>query len=170
MILVRGEVLECAGRRYRCAIGRGGIGTAKREGDGVTPAGAWPLRRLLYRPDRLAAPAGALAAQALRPDDGWCDDPDDEAYNCQVTLPHAARHEELWRQDGLYDVIVVLGYNDDPIVPGRGSAIFLHVARPDYGPTEGCVALALNDLLAVLAQCGPETVMTVETGEPQNTA
>ncbi|HJP22887.1 MAG TPA: L,D-transpeptidase family protein [Alphaproteobacteria bacterium] len=164
MILVRGETLECAGQRYRCALGRGGIGTTKREGDGVTPAGAWPLRRLLYRPDRLAVPAGGLTALALRPEDGWCDDADDEAYNCQVSLPYAARCEELWRQDSLYDVIVVLGYNDDPPVPGLGSAIFFHVARPDYGPTEGCVALALNDLLAVLAKCGPDTVITVEAG------
>ena len=82
-------------------------------------------------------------------------------------LPHAGRCEALWRDDGLYDVIVVLGYNDDPPVPGLGSAIFFHVARPDYGPTEGCVALARDDLLAVLASCGPETVMTIE---PQITA
>ena len=157
MIVVRGEVLECAGRRYRCALGRGGISTAKREGDGATPAGSWPLRRLLYRSDRLVAPAGKLPAAVLSSDDGWCDDPDDAAYNCQVMLPHAGR----------CDVIVVLGYNDDPPVPGLGSAIFFHVARPDYGPTEGCVALARDDLLAVLASCGPETVMTIE---PQITA
>ena len=167
MILVRGEVLECAGRRYRCALGRGGIATKMREGDGVTPAGAWPLRRLLYRPDRLAAPAGGLAAVPLSPQDGWCDAVDDGAYNCQVRLPYAASCEELWREDGLYDVIVVLGFNDDPVVPGLGSAIFLHVARPDWGPTEGCVALALADLSAVLTHCGPRTVMTVEPGQTQ---
>ena len=87
-----------------------------------------------------------------------------------MRLPYAASCEELWREDGLYDVIVVLGFNDDPVVPGLGSAIFLHVARPDWGPTEGCVALASADLLAVLTHCGPRTVMTVEPGQPQSTA
>ena len=134
MILVRGETLECAGQRYRCALGRGGIGTTKREGDGVTPAGAWPLRRLLYRPDRLAVPAGGLTALALRPEDGWCDDADDEAYNCQVSLPYAARCEELWRQDSLYDVIVVLGYNDDPRCRAWAAPYFSMSPAPTTAP------------------------------------
>ena len=98
----------------------------------------------------------------LRPEDGWCDDPDDAAYNRPVRLPYAASHERLWRDDGIYDVIVVLGHNDDPPVPGRGSAIFLHVARPDYGPTAGCVALALADLLTVLREADPEARVRVE--------
>jgi len=139
------------GERLRCAVGRGGIRTDKREGDGATPSGGWPMRRLLYRPDRLAAPATRLAANPLAPQDGWCDDPDDAVYNRPVRLPYRARAERLWREDGIYDLIVPLGYNDDPVVPGAGSAIFLHVARPDYAPTEGCVALAQADLLRVLA-------------------
>ena len=139
------------GERLRCAVGRGGIRADKREGDGATPAGAWPMRRLLYRPDRLAAPATRLAANPIAPQDGWCDDPDNAVYNRPVRLPHAASAEQLWREDGIYDLIVPLGYNDDPVVPGAGSAIFLHVARPDYAPTEGCVALAPADLLRVLA-------------------
>ena len=134
----------------------------KREGDGGTPVGTFALRRLLYRPDRAAAPATRLPVQALTPADGWCDDPDDRAYNRPVTLPFAASHEKMWREDNIYDVVVVLGHNDDPPVAGRGSAIFLHVARPDYRPTEGCVALALDDLLRVLADCGPETRLTVQ--------
>ena len=166
MIVVRGEVLECAGRRYRCAIGRGGISVAKREGDGVTPAGAWQLRRLLYRPDRLAAPEGALAAQALRPDDGWCDDPREDSYNRLISLPFSGSHETLWRQDHVYDVIVELGYNDDPVRSGLGSAIFLHVAKPDYGPTEGCVALGLEDLLALLEPCDETARLTVTLRPP----
>ena len=154
--------LEAGGRRWRCALGRGGIRRDKREGDGATPVGSFALRRLLYRRDRLGeAPATALPAAAMARDDGWCDDPADTAYNRQVTLPFTASHEKLWRDDGLYDVVVVLGHNDEPPVPGLGSAIFLHVARPDYGPTEGCVALALEDLLELLARCGPETMLTV---------
>ncbi len=140
------------GRRLRCALGRGGVGTQKREGDGRTPAGAWPMRRLLYRGDRLAPPQTGLPASALAASDGWCDDPADPRYNLPVALPCGARAEALWREDGVYDVIVPLGYNDGPIIPGRGSAIFLHVARPDYAATEGCVALALGDLLSLLAE------------------
>ncbi len=149
--------LDLAGRRLRCALGRGGVGNDKREGDGVTPAGRWPLRRVLYRPDRLSAPPGRLPTTPLQPVDGWCDDPADPLhYNRQVRLPHASRHERLWRDDALYDVIVVLGYNDQPAEPGRGSAVFLHVARPDYAPTDGCVALALPHLLDLLRQADSE--------------
>ena len=154
--------LEAGGRQWRCALGRGGIRRDKREGDGATPVGSFAMRRLLYRRDRLGnAPDTALPAAAMARDDGWCDDSAHAAYNRQVTLPFDASHEKLWRDDGLYDVVVVLGHNDDPPVPGLGSAIFLHVARPDYGPTEGCVALALEDLLDLLARCGPDTMLTV---------
>jgi L,D-peptidoglycan transpeptidase YkuD (ErfK/YbiS/YcfS/YnhG family) len=139
------------GERLRCALGRGGVRIDKREGDGATPVGNWPMRRLLYRPDRLAAPPTRLAANPIAAQDGWCDDPDDDAYNRPVRLPYRAGAEILWRDDGLYDLIVPLGYNDDPVVAGAGSAIFLHVAQPDYAPTEGCVALAQADLLRVLA-------------------
>ena len=82
--------------------------------------------------------------------DGWCDDPGDAAYNRAVTLPYRASAESMWRADGLYDLVVITGHNDDPVVPGRGSAIFIHLASPDYGPTEGCVALSRPDLLAIL--------------------
>jgi L,D-peptidoglycan transpeptidase YkuD (ErfK/YbiS/YcfS/YnhG family) len=154
--------LSWAGRHYRCALGPGGVRLEKREGDGATPAGAFPLRRVLYRADRVQRPLTRLPVARLGRDDGWCDDAADPRYNQQVRLPYAASHEHLWRQDHVYDVIVVLGYNDAPPVPGRGSAIFLHVARPDYGPTAGCVALALPDLLALLAAVGPEDRLVVQ--------
>ncbi len=140
------------GRRLRCAIGHGAFAADKREGDGATPIGAWPMRRLLWRPDRLPRVETALPAEPVEPDSGWCDAPGDPAYNLPVRLPYGASAESLWREDHVYDLIVPLGYNDAPIVPGRGSAIFLHVARPDFSPTEGCVALALEDLLSVLAE------------------
>ena len=134
----------------RCAIGRGGYTRSKQEGDGATPVGTWPVREGFYRADRIAPPETALPMRPIGRDDGWCDDPGDPRYNRPVTLPFAASHETLWREDHLYDLVIVLGYNDDPPVPGRGSAIFMHVARPDYGPTEGCVALAPPDLIAVV--------------------
>lgn len=138
--------------RFPCVLGAAGVSLAKHEGDGATPAGVLPLRRLLFRADRVAPPVWAgRAREPISRADGWCDDPDDGAYNRMVRLPHGARAERLWREDGLYDVVVALGWNDQPVVRGRGSAIFLHVAPPGDGPTEGCIALALPVMLRVLA-------------------
>lgn len=133
-------------RRLRAALGRGGLRTDKQEGDGATPVGLLPLRRVFYRADRIAIPATVLPREPTTQADGWCDDPTDRTYNRAVTLPHPARHEELWRSDPIYDLVVVLGWNDAPVVANRGSAIFLHLARPHYAPTDGCIALALPDL------------------------
>ena len=140
------------GQSFRVALGRGGITSNKREGDGATPAGNLPLRRLLYRADRVLIPRTVVPREPIAPGDGWCDDPADADYNRQIKLPHAASHEALWRYDALYDIVGVLGWNDAPVIRERGSAIFLHAARPDYGITEGCVALALTDLRKVLAE------------------
>lgn len=139
-------------QRLRCALGKSGVRAAKREGDGATPSGIFVMQRLLYRPDRGVAPVSRLPMAPIATDDGWCDDPADAAYNRPVKLPFRARAERLWRADRLYDLVVVLGYNDDPAVAGAGSAIFLHVAAADYAPTEGCVALAPEDLRRVLAE------------------
>jgi L,D-peptidoglycan transpeptidase YkuD (ErfK/YbiS/YcfS/YnhG family) len=147
---------------FACALGRSGIRAEKREGDGVTPAGMYPLRRVLYRADRLPAFPTTLALSAISPSDGWCDAPADARYNQPVKLPYPASTESMWRDDGLYDIVVVLGHNDDPVVPGAGSAIFMHVSAPDRAPTEGCVALAREDLLAVLAAAEPGTLIEIK--------
>ena len=139
------------GQTFRAALGRAGVRQHKQEGDGATPAGLLPLRRVLYRLDRLPPPDCAVPVEPIAETDGWCDDPVHRDYNRQVRLPHDAHCEELWRQDRLYDVIGVLGWNDAPAAKGLGSAIFLHVAAPGYAPTAGCIALALPDLLRVLA-------------------
>ena len=146
----------------RCAVGHAGIGVKQREGDGLTPIGIWPLRQVLYRADRLARPATALPVAPIDQDQAWCDVPDDPNYNRLVRLPYASLDERLWREDSLYDIIVVVGYNDAPVVPGKGSAIFLHLARPDYGPTAGCVALPREDLLQALAQAGLSSRLAVQ--------
>jgi L,D-peptidoglycan transpeptidase YkuD (ErfK/YbiS/YcfS/YnhG family) len=140
------------GQTMRCALGKGGVRVEKEEGDGATPAGLLPVRRILYRADRVPPPRCAMPIEPIAASDGWCDDPIDREYNRFVQLPYDARHEELWRRDEVYDIVAVLGWNDSPVVKRRGSAIFLHVARPDYSPTEGCVALALPDLARVLAE------------------
>ena len=150
------SVLRVGTQRVRVALGRGGVRTDKREGDGATPLGLLALRRVLYRADRIATAdrdllaRGGLPSRPITRSDGWCDDPDHADYNTAVTLPHAARHEHLWREDGLYDIVGVLGWNDDPVIRGRGSAIFLHLATSEFTPTEGCLAIAKPDLLALL--------------------
>lgn len=154
---------DLAGRAVRCALGRGGVIAAvdKREGDGHSPLGVWPIRRVLYRPDRGGAPRTALPVQPIAPDDGWSDAPGDVAYNRPVKRPYPASSEAMWREDGLYDLVVVLGHNDAPPVPGLGSAIFLHLAGPDYAPTDGCVALSRPDLEAVLALAAPGDAVAI---------
>ena len=133
-------------------MGRGGVAEKKSEGDGITPQGSWAFRRVLYRPDRLDAPKTILPVVQIEEEDGWCDAPADVNYNKLVQLPYPVSAEKLWREDGLYDVVAVLGYNDAPVVKGNGSAIFLHVAKKDYALTEGCVAVKREDLLEALAQ------------------
>lgn len=135
-----------------CLIGKGGTirADAKREGDGASPLGRWPIRTVLLRPDRMSSlPSLTLPWRWLRSDDGWCDDPDDAAYNRPVRHPYSKSAERLWREDSAYDVIVVLGHNDSPPLQGLGSAIFLHCAGArDF--TEGCIAIAKEDLLGLL--------------------
>ena len=154
---------DLGGRIVRCALGKGGVKPAadKREVDGASPLGTWVMRRILYRPDRGPPPLTALPAQAIAPDDGWCDAAGDPNYNRPVKLPYPASAEHLWREDHVYDLIVVLGHNDDPVVPAMGSAIFMHIARDGYTGTEGCVALAREDLLAVLKAAKPGDAVAI---------
>jgi L,D-peptidoglycan transpeptidase YkuD (ErfK/YbiS/YcfS/YnhG family) len=153
--------INCGGKTHRCALGSSGIVAVKREGDGATPAGRWPLLRVLYRPDRFAPPLTALPLSVIRPEDAWCDDPADAAYNRPVTLPYRSSAEAMWRPDHLYDLVVVLGHNDDPVIPGAGSAIFLHLSRPTYEPTAGCVAVNLPDMIEILRHSTPSTEMLI---------
>jgi L,D-peptidoglycan transpeptidase YkuD (ErfK/YbiS/YcfS/YnhG family) len=134
------------------AFGRGGIRALKREGDGATPLGRFPVRQVLYRGDRMIRPRTLLPLRAIRPDDGWCEDPADRNYNRLVALSPRSNADRLKREDHLYDLVLVLGYNDRPRVKGRGSAIFVHLARPGLTPTAGCIALSRHDLLMLLAQ------------------
>jgi len=143
------------------AVGRSGVRADKREGDGATPAGTFPLVSVLYRPDRIAPPLSQLPVRPLATSDGWVDEPGDPNYNRPVSLPYPASAEQMWRQDGLYDALVVIGYNMAPVIPGAGSAIFLHVAAPDFAPTAGCVAVEKNVLLGLLPLLGPGRKITV---------
>jgi L,D-peptidoglycan transpeptidase YkuD (ErfK/YbiS/YcfS/YnhG family) len=156
-----GSWLDWGQGKRRCAIGPGGIAIKHGEGDGITPRGTWPVREIFYRPDRVMAPNVELPLWKIAPDDGWCDAPNDDSYNRLVKLPYPASAETMWRDDHLYDIVAVLGFNDDPVRRGAGSAIFLHQARDDYSATHGCVALAQNDLTAALEQLQPGDMVTI---------
>jgi L,D-peptidoglycan transpeptidase YkuD (ErfK/YbiS/YcfS/YnhG family) len=143
------------------ALGRSGLRALKREGDGGTPLGRFPIRELLYRADRVARPRTALPVRVISEHDAWCEDPADRNYNRLVKLSPRSNADHLRRTDHLYDFVVVLGYNDRPRVRGKGSAIFVHLARPGYAPTAGCIALSRRDLSALLAQIRPGSSIVV---------
>ena len=145
------------------AVGRAGVKADKREGDGGTPAGTFPLVSILYRKDRVQPPTSQLPVRPLAPNDGWVDEPSDPRYNRLVELPYPASAEQMWRDDGLYDALVVIGYNMEPVIPGAGSAIFLHVATPDFAPTAGCVAVSKDVLLGLLPLLGPGSTITIRS-------
>jgi L,D-peptidoglycan transpeptidase YkuD (ErfK/YbiS/YcfS/YnhG family) len=157
----RQGIIAFGGASLRCALGRSGIAALKKEGDGATPRGRWALRMVYYRPDRVSRPRTALPVRPLTTADGWCDDPADRNYNRPVRLPYGRNTESMWRQDQLYDLVVVLGYNDLPRKRGAGSAIFMHLAREGYTPSEGCITLARHDLQWLLAHCGCETAIDI---------
>lgn len=156
-------LLDVGDRAIPCSIGKGGLVAAadKKEGDGASPIGVWPIRGVLLRPDRVALPKGMqFPWRWIRLGDGWSDDPEDPAYNKPVQHPHPYSAERLWRDDELYDVVIVLGYNDAPPKPAAGSAIFLHCWR-DGDPTEGCVAIAKAEMLALLPRLAPGDLLEI---------
>jgi L,D-peptidoglycan transpeptidase YkuD (ErfK/YbiS/YcfS/YnhG family) len=153
--------LRWSGGSAAAAVGRAGVKADKREGDGATPAGTYPLVSVLYRNDRIAPPTSHLPVRPLAPNDGWVDEPSDAHYNRLVELPYPASAEGMWREDDLYDVVVVIGYNMEPVIPGAGSAIFLHIATPDLAPTAGCVAVNKEVLLTLIPLLGPGSTITI---------
>lgn len=148
----RAGELSWPGGRTRAACGKAGVSPSKHEGDLTTPAGAFPLTEVFYRADRLPKPTSGLPVRALEPADAWIDDPADPGYNSATKLPCAAHVEHLWRQDQLYDLLVVIAYNVNPVRAFAGSAVFLHVARPGYPGTAGCIAVGREALVGLVAQ------------------
>ena len=144
-----------------CALGHGGMATAKEEGDGITPAGAWPVRRIWYRPDREARPVSPLEICQIDRKTGWCDDAERAEYNRPVALPFDGSFEALWRADDLYDIFLELGFNDAPPVPRAGSAIFLHLEKNNFQPTLGCIAVSRAFMGRILTHITPSTIVHV---------
>ena len=170
MTLIRLRLINAAATRgvltignlvLPCVIGRAGRKALKREGDGATPKGRWQLRRVLVRRDHVPFLTTRLPRRAIARHDGWCDAPEDRNYNRPVPLPYPASHERLWRDDHLYDIVVVLSHNERPRRRFGGSAVFLHIADRNGKPTAGCIALSLADMRKLLIHCGPLTTIAV---------
>ncbi|MBV9557922.1 MAG: L,D-transpeptidase family protein [Pseudolabrys sp.] len=153
--------LSVAGVAIPVALGRGGIKANKREGDGGTPRGTFRLKRLWWRADRNPRPRTLLPIQRIGHRDGWCEDPADRHYNQRITVPDNSKADRLARADNLYDFIIELDHNTKPRIAGRGSAVFVHIARPGFTPTAGCVALTLPSLRQLLSRVGPRTRIVI---------
>lgn len=154
-------ILRFGSHRARCALGAAGVTDTKKEGDKKTPLGRFALRRIWYRADRVMAPDSPLPTCRISPKSGWCDDSGAALYNCPITRPYRPSHEKLWRHDHLYDVFFELGVNDAPIVPGHGSAIFLHLAKNNYQATLGCVAVSVASMDFLLRHAQKDTYIRI---------
>jgi L,D-peptidoglycan transpeptidase YkuD (ErfK/YbiS/YcfS/YnhG family) len=153
--------LTAGGQTIPVALGRGGIRANKREGDGGTPKGTFRPRQLWWRADRHPRPSTFLRVRAIGPEDAWCEDPSDRHYNQPVRLNSKQGGDRLRRNDHLYDFIIEIDHNTKPRIAGRGSAIFLHLARTDFSPTSGCVSMMRNAILRLLRRLGPETRISI---------
>jgi len=154
--------LTAGGQSIPVALGRGGILANKREGDGGTPRGSFRPRQLWWRADRHVRPRTFLPARAIRPEDAWCEDPGSRHYNQPIRLDSESAGDRLTRDDALYDFIVEIDHNTHPRIAGRGSAVFLHLARGNFGPTAGCVSMTKPAMLHLLRRLGPETKIVIE--------
>ena len=153
--------LMADGQTIPVALGRGGIKADKREGDGGTPKGVFHPVQVWWRADRHPRPATFLAVRAIGPEDAWCEDPHHRLYNRPVRLASRQHGDRLSRDDHLYDFIVEIDHNTEPRIAGRGSAVFLHLARADFSPTAGCVSLTRGAMLRLLKRLGPETRIVI---------
>jgi L,D-peptidoglycan transpeptidase YkuD (ErfK/YbiS/YcfS/YnhG family) len=147
--------------KFRCALGKGGIKQKEREGDFITPKGKFKLIKIYYRFDRIKKINSTLKTIKIKKNMGWCDDVSSNYYNKQIKISKKIGHEKLHRKDNLYDIIVVLNYNLNPIIKGKGSAIFLHVAKKNYNKTQGCIALKKNELLSLISKIKKNTQIRI---------
>ncbi|MEE2705351.1 MAG: L,D-transpeptidase family protein [Pseudomonadota bacterium] len=145
----------------KCTLGRNGIKKNKIEGDGSTPAGLFHLREIFYRQDKVTIPFSNLKTNIIKKNYGWCDEPSDTNYNKKVILPYHCSTESLWRNDDRYDIVIVLGHNDEPVVSGMGSAIFIHVTNSLQKPTEGCIAVKKVDLIDIINKSDKNTLCNI---------
>ena len=152
IIINKSGYLKYKNFRFRCALGKAGIGNKKKEGDNITPKGLYKIVKIYYRKDRIKKVSSKFKLIKITKNIGWCDDPNSEKYNQIINLPTKYSYEKLYRKDNVYDLILVLNYNMDPVIKKKGSAIFIHVAKKNYQSTQGCIALKKNNLMKLISK------------------
>jgi L,D-peptidoglycan transpeptidase YkuD (ErfK/YbiS/YcfS/YnhG family) len=152
IIINKSSYLKYKNFRFRCALGKAGIGKKKKEGDNITPKGLYKIVKIYYRKDRIKRVSSKFKLIKITKNIGWCDDPNSEKYNQIINLPTKYSYEKLYRKDNVYDLILVLNYNMDPVIKKKGSAIFIHVAKKNYQSTQGCIALKKNNLMKLISK------------------
>jgi L,D-peptidoglycan transpeptidase YkuD (ErfK/YbiS/YcfS/YnhG family) len=152
IIINKSGYLEYKNLKFKCALGKAGIGKKKQEGDNVTPTGTFKIVKIYYRSDRVKKISSKFRLIEITKNIGWCDDPNSKNYNQLINLPSKYNHEKLFKKNNTYDLIIVLNYNMKPVIKNKGSAIFIHIAKKNYQPTQGCIALKKNDLLTLLSK------------------
>ena len=161
IIIKKSGYLEYKNLKFRCALGKAGIKKKKKEGDNITPEGRFKIIRVYYRRDKIKNISTLIKKKEIKKKIGWCDDPVSSFYNKEITLPSKFSHEKLYRKDNLYDLILVLNYNINPIIKNKGSAIFIHIAKKNYEPTAGCIALKKRDLVELLENIKKNTKIKI---------
>ena len=162
-LLVQNNYLHSDLGQCSCAIGRDGLTKNKIEGDHKTPIGEFKFKKVFYRADKLGKMVFNLPSQVIDKDCGWCDDPEHKQYNQLIKFPFSASAEKLHRDDDLYDLLFVINYNTDPIIPGNGSAIFLHISKPNFGGTEGCIAIEKKNIIELSKKIDLETKLIIKS-------
>ena len=152
IIINKSSYLKYKNFRFRCALGKAGIGKKKKEGDNITPKGLYKIVKIYYRKDRIKKVSSKFKLIKITKNIGWCDDPNSEKYNQIINLPTKYSYEKLYRKDNVYDLILVLNYNMSPVIKKKGSAIFIHVAKKNYQSTQGCIALKKNNLMKLISK------------------
>ena len=160
-ILIKNKSLTYNNYKVKCALGKRGIGIKKKEGDLITPKGIYKIKGILYRRDKVKNLNTKLEKKAISKKMGWCDDPKAKKYNKLIKFPFKFKAEKLYLRENIYDVIVVLNYNMKPIIPNKGSAIFLHLAKKNYRSTEGCIAISKKDMRLLLSKIKKETYLCI---------
>ena len=161
-ILINKKYLTYNQYKVKCAVGKRGVNLKKKEGDFITPIGLYKIKYILYRKDRIKKIPSKLRKIIIKKNMGWCDDPKSKQYNKLVNLPFSYSCEQLFKKENIYDIILVLNYNMNPIKKDKGSAIFVHVAKKNYEKTRGCVAVKKLDLLKILKKIKVKTKVKIE--------
>jgi len=161
IIVKKSGYLKYKNLKYRCALGKAGVNKKIKEGDGITPRGIFKITKIYYRVDKIKSVKTKLKKIKITKNMGWCDDPNSRFYNRQIKLPSKFSHENLYRNDDLYDLVAVLDYNTNPIIKNKGSAVFLHIAKNSYKKTEGCIALKKEHLINILMKIKKNTKIKI---------